>query len=101
MQEKLEALAKAQNTKIRVYREGVGFVYENDQSAVDEAKAALTQYQKEQDTKKEIKRLEDIRDATIESVEEQIEYWESIGMNGKTWLIPIQNNRTNLLLNRF
>ena len=76
MQEKLEALAKAQNTKIRVYREGVGFVYENDQSAVDEAKAALTQYQKEQDTKKEIKRLEDIRDATIESVEEQIEYWE-------------------------
>lgn len=76
LQEKLEALAKAQNTKIRVYREGVGFVYENDQSAVDEAKAALTQYQKEQDTKKEIKRLEDIRDATIESVEEQIEYWE-------------------------
>lgn len=76
LQEKLEALAKSQNTKIRVYREGVGFVYENDQSAVDEAKAALTQYQKEQDTKKEIKRLEDIRDATIESVEEQIEYWE-------------------------
>lgn len=76
LQEKLEALAKAQNTKIRVYREGVGFVYENDQSAVDEAKAALTQYQKEQDTKKEIKRLEDIRDATIESVEEQIKYWE-------------------------
>lgn len=76
LQEKLEALAKAQNKKVRVYREGQGFVYENDQSAVDEAKAALTQYQKEQDTKKEIKRLEDIRDATIESVEEQIKYWE-------------------------
>lgn len=76
LQEKLEALAKAQNKKVRIYREGQGFVYENDQSAVDEAKAALTQYQKEQDTKKEIKRLEDIRDATIESVEEQIEYWE-------------------------
>lgn len=76
LQEKLEALARAQNKKVRVYREGQGFVYENDQSAVDEAKAALTQYQKEQDTKKEIKRLEDIRDATIESVEEQIKYWE-------------------------
>ena len=76
LQEKLEALAKAQNKKVRIYREGQGFVYENDQSAVDEAKAALTQYQKEQDTKKEIKRLEDIRDATIESVEEQIKYWE-------------------------
>lgn len=76
LQEKLEALAKAQNKKVRIYREGQGFVYETDQAAVDEAKAALTQYQKEQDTKKEIKRLEDIRDATIESVEEQIEYWE-------------------------
>lgn len=76
LQEKLEALARAQNKKVRVYREGQGFVYETDQSAVDEAKAALTQYQKEQDTKKEIKRLEDIRDATIESVEEQIKYWE-------------------------
>lgn len=76
LQEKLEALAKAQNKKVRIYREGQGFVYETDQSAVDEAKEALTQFQKEQDTKKEIKRLEDIRDATIESVDEQIKYWE-------------------------
>ena len=77
LQEKLEALAKAKNTRIRIYREGQGFVYETDQSAVDEAKAALTQYQKEQDTKKEIKRLEELRDATIQSVEEQIKYWNT------------------------
>lgn len=70
LQEKLDALAKAQQKKVRIYREGQGFVYETDQSAVDEAKTALTQYKKEQDTKKEIKRLEDIRDATINSVEE-------------------------------
>jgi hypothetical protein len=76
LQEKLDALAKAQQKKVRIYREGEGFVYETDQSAVDEAKSALTQYKKEQDTKKEIKRLEDIRDATINSVEEQIKYWE-------------------------
>lgn len=76
LQEKLDALAKAQQKKVRIYREGMGFVYETDQSAVDEAKSALTQYKKQQDTKKEIKRLEDIRDATINSVEEQIKYWE-------------------------
>ena len=70
LQEKLDALAKAQQKKVRIYREGQGFVYETDQSAVDEAKSALTQYKKEQDTKKEIKRLETIRDATINSVEE-------------------------------
>lgn len=76
LQEKLDALAKAQQKKVRIYREGQGFVYETDQSAVDEAKTALTQYKKQQDTKKEIKRLEDIRDATIDSVEEQIKYWQ-------------------------
>lgn len=76
LQEKLDALAKAQQKKVRIYREGQGFVYETDQSAVDEAKSALTQYKKELDTKKEIKRLEDIRDATINSVEEQIKYWQ-------------------------
>lgn len=76
LQEKLDALAKAQQRKVRIYREGEGFVYETDQSAVDEAKTALTQYKKQQDTKKEIKRLEDIRDATINSVEEQIKYWQ-------------------------
>ncbi len=76
LQEKLDALAKAQQKKVRIYREGQGFVYETDQSAVDEAKSALTQYKKEQDTKKEIKRLEDIRDATINSVETQIKYWQ-------------------------
>lgn len=76
LQEKLDALAKAQQKKVRIYREGEGFVYETDQSAVDEAKSALTQYKKELDTKKEIKRLEDIRDATINSVEEQIKYWQ-------------------------
>lgn len=76
LQEKLDALAKAQQKKVRIYREGQGFVYETDQSAVDEAKSALTQYKKELDTKKEIKRLEDIRDATIDSVEQQIKYWQ-------------------------
>ncbi len=76
LQEKLDALAKAQQKKVRIYREGQGFVYETDQTAVDEAKSALTQYKKQQDTKKEIKRLEDIRDATINSVEEQIKYWQ-------------------------
>lgn len=47
LQEKLDALAKAQQKKVRIYREGQGFVYETDQSAVDEAKTALTQYKKE------------------------------------------------------
>lgn len=77
LQEKLDALAQAQQKKVRIYREGEGFVYESDQSAVDEAKSALTQYKKEQQTKAEKKRLEEIKDATIDSIETQIKYWET------------------------
>lgn len=77
LQEKLDALAQAQQKKVRIYREGEGFVYESDQSAVDEAKSALTQYKKEQQTKAEKKRLEEIKEATIDSIETQIKYWET------------------------
>lgn len=97
LQEKLEALARAQNTKVRIYREGQGFVYETDQSAVDEAKSALTQYQKEQETKKEIKRLEDIRDATIESVEEQIKYWEKYRQEWKDMVNSYTDSQNKLI----
>lgn len=97
LQERLEALARAQNKRVRIYREGVGFVYENDQSAVDEAKNALTQFQKEQDTKKEIKRLEDIRDATIASVEDQIEYWEKYRQEWKDMVNSYTENQNRLI----
>lgn len=97
LQEKLEALAKAQNKKVRIYREGQGFVYETDQAAVDEAKEALTQFQKEQDTKKEIKRLEDIRDATIESVDEQIKYWEKYRQEWKDMVNSYTEQQNKLI----
>lgn len=37
-------LAQAKNKKIRIYREGVGFVYEEDVEAVQEAEKALSDY---------------------------------------------------------
>lgn len=39
-------LAKAKSKKIRVYKEGVGFVYEQDVEAVHEAEKALNDYKK-------------------------------------------------------
>lgn len=39
-------LNKAKSTKIRIYKEGVGFVYEQDIEAINEAEKALTDYQK-------------------------------------------------------
>ena len=39
-------LNKAKSTKIRIYKEGVGFVYEQDIEAINEAEKALTDYKK-------------------------------------------------------
>lgn len=43
-------LEKAKSKRIRIYREGVGFVYEQDKEAIEEANKALTDYQKQQES---------------------------------------------------
>ena len=43
-------LEKAKSRRVRIYREGVGFVYEQDREAIEEATKALEQYKKEQDS---------------------------------------------------
>lgn len=47
--EKQTDLEKAKVKRVRVYREGVGFVYEQDTEAVKEATKALQDYKKEQE----------------------------------------------------
>lgn len=47
--EKQTDLEKAKVKRVRVYREGVGFVYEQDTEAVKEATKALQEYKKEQE----------------------------------------------------
>ena len=47
-------LTEARNKKVRVYREGIGFVYESDANAIKEATDALKEYnaEKEKEAKK-------------------------------------------------
>lgn len=71
-QKLLEALEKAKQTKVRVYREGQGFVYETDQSAVNEARRNIEEYNLKKKQEKEIKDLEDLRDAKEKLYEQQI-----------------------------
>lgn len=47
--EKQTDLEKAKVQRVRIYREGVGFVYEQDTEAVKEATKALQEYKKEQE----------------------------------------------------
>ena len=72
LQEKLDALEKAKNTKVKVYKEGQGFVYDVDQNAVQEAQKALDEYLSEKAYEDELARLESLKDAEIQNYDDRI-----------------------------
>lgn len=55
-------LTEARNKKTRVYREGVGFVYESDANAIKEATDALKEYNTEKEKEAKKKPWQDILD---------------------------------------
>lgn len=68
-----ETLANAQKEKTkRVWREGIGWVWEADQEAIKEAQKALDEFNKEQ----ELDALEKQKDEAIKNIEDQIDAWE-------------------------
>ena len=68
-----EALANAQKEKTkRVWREGIGWVWEADQEAIKDAQEALDEFNKEQ----ELDALEKQKDEAIKNIEDQIDAWE-------------------------
>ena len=85
LQEKLDALEKARNTKVKVYKEGQGFVYDVDQTAVAEAQKALDEYLSEKAYEDELERLEALRDAELDNYEKRLdalnEYKDSVQEN--------------------
>ena len=74
LEEALDALARAKQTKVMVYKEGK-FQYLEDVDAVSEAQSSLEKAQREQALKQEVENLEELRDKEIESIDNQIEYW--------------------------
>lgn len=65
------ANAKAEKTK-RVWREGIGWVWEADQEAIREAQEALDEFNNEE----EIRAIEEQKEQAINAIEEQIDAWE-------------------------
>lgn len=72
LQEKLDALARAKSTKVKVYREGQGFVYEEDSTAVNKAQSELSEYLKEKQYEDELGRLEELKKAEIGNYDDRI-----------------------------
>lgn len=76
-QQLLDNLEKAKKTKVKVYHEGRGFIYDVDQSAVSEAQKELDEYKRKKESEKRIKALETERDKKKAIYDQQIKDLEA------------------------
>jgi TP901 family phage tail tape measure protein len=76
-QQLLDSLEKAKKTKVKVYHEGQGFVYDVDQSAVSEAQKELDEYKRKKESERRIKALETERDKKKAIYDQQIKDLEA------------------------
>ena len=102
--EKQSELEKARTQRVKVYRQGVGFVYEQNTEAVREATKALEEYKKSEESPelkawKEVQDLfDDLEDlADIKDLENKIgktkeELFGGFGTNISDWTTWIKNN---------
>lgn len=74
-EEALDALAKARQKKVMVYKNG-RFQYVEDAEAISEAQANLEKIERDQILQEEVKNLEELRDKELASIDDQIEAWE-------------------------
>jgi len=97
LEEALENLAKAQNTRVRIYREGQGFVYESDMAAVNEAQKELDDIKREQAYEEELENLENQKEAAEEAIDAQIQYWEDYKELWEDAANSYENNQKRLI----
>ena len=97
-------LAKARNTMVKIYKEGEGFVYEQDTQAIKEATEALQEYQQTAENPvlnkwQEVLKLFDDYEAdfTLKNLENQVgatvgQLFGSLGTDTSAWASWIKNN---------
>ena len=96
-------LAKARNQRVRIYKEGEGFVYEKDTEAIKEATQALQEYQSSESP--ELKQWRDVlklfdeleADYELKALENKVgstvgELFGSLGTNTDAWSNWIKQN---------
>lgn len=96
-EEALDALARARQTKVMVYKDG-RFQYINDTDAVSEAKENLNRIEREQKLKEEIERLEANRDKELEVLDKKIKDWEKFEEEWQKLLDHYQNQQKENLI---
>ena len=97
-------LAKARNTMVKIYKEGEGFVYEQDTQAIKEATEALQEYQQTAENpvlnkwQEVLKLFDDYEtDFALKNLENQVgstvgQLFGSLGTDTSAWASWIKNN---------
>lgn len=90
-----EALANAKREKTkRVFREGIGWVWETDKSAIEEAQKDLDDFMND----KELKELEDAKDKALSVFEEQLKAWDKYKESWNDVVDDYENQQARLTL---
>lgn len=76
LEERLRNLAEARSRKVLIYSAEEGFHYAEDVEAVTEAQKELDDYLRERSYKEEIEKLEELKEATLKAIDDQIDGWE-------------------------
>ena len=96
-EEALDALARARQSKVMVYKDG-RFQYINDIDQVSEAQANLEKLERDQILEEEVKKLEELRDKELESIDKQIEGWEEYKKEWESVVDDYQEEQDRLLV---
>lgn len=96
-EEALDALARARQTKVMVYKDG-RFQYINDIDEVSEAQANLEKIKRDEILQEEIANLEELRDKELASIDEQIKGWEEYKEEWASVVEDYEEKQNELLL---
>lgn len=97
LEKKMDALAKARQKKVMVYKDG-RFQYIEDIDEVSAAQEELDEYNREEALRQEIENLEKLKEEAISNIEDQIEAWEEYKEAWSSIVDDYQKEQDRLLI---
>lgn len=97
LEKKMDALAKARQKKVMVYKDG-RFQYIEDIDEVSVAQEELDEYNREEALRQEIENLEKLKEEAISNIDDQIEAWEEYKEAWSSIVDDYQKEQDRLLI---
>lgn len=97
LEKKMDALAKARQKKVMVYKDG-RFQYIEDIDEVSAAQEELDEYNREEALRQEIENLEKLKEEAISNIDDQIEAWEEYKEAWSSIVDDYQKEQDKLLI---